>query len=83
MVTTTEVEKLHDAAKIIEYDGAQGYYACVEKFGVQIANAMLVAFLRRSFGPVSFPEQEGLREKVNEHLASVGILKDVCPHCGK
>lgn len=60
---------------MIEYDAAQAYHTCSEVFGTEIANFLIVAFMRRACGSeVEYPEPEGLRELVNEMLEKEGIV---------
>jgi hypothetical protein len=84
MINPYDLEELHDAAKIIEYDGLDAYYTCVERYGSDIANALIVAFLRRAEGSEHcYPEPEGIRIKVNEGLRKRGLIRDFCPTCGQ
>lgn len=76
-ISDEELNRLHDAAKIIEYDGAQAYRTCCQRFGKDITNALLVAYFRRNemSGPLNvYPEPEGLRDKVNQMLIEQGVL---------
>lgn len=84
MIKSSDLDRLHDAAKMIEYDGVEAYYTCVERYGEDIANALIIAFLRRAEGGgEDYPEREGLREKVNVGLKARGLVKDFCPTCGQ
>lgn len=73
-----DLDRFHDAAKMIEYDGAQAYRTCCERFGKDVANALLIAYFRRNVmtgSPLNvFPEPEDLREKVNKMLEEEGVL---------
>jgi hypothetical protein len=65
---------LHAAAKIIEYDGLQGYWTVRSHYGENIANALAVSWLRSQLNPV--PEQYPCPEdEVNEVLRKKGLLK--------
>jgi len=45
------LERAHAAAKMIEVDGIEGYHSCCQRFGEDVANALVVMFLRRSYTP--------------------------------
>lgn len=65
----------HAAAKIIETDGADGYWTCRQRFGQEVADILLVAFLRRAFNPLGhYPEPDDLEKQVNEFLAAKGLI---------
>ena len=66
MITNAEVERFHAAAKIIEDDGCQGYYACRNRFGADIVGVALVVWLRRNIGSHDeWPVSKELAEEVN------------------
>ena len=70
-----DLARFHAAAKLIEYDAAEAIRTCSERFGRDIAGALLVAFLRRSFGSLdTFPTPEGVVEKVNAFLEEKGLV---------
>lgn len=68
--------RLHAAAKIIEYDGFDGYKTVRNRYGENIANALIVSWLRRQLNPVpnQYPCPEDLEEKVNQKLKEKGLL---------
>lgn len=70
-----DLARFHAAAKLIEYDAAEGVQTCTERYGRDIAGALLVAFLRRSFGSFdSFPAPDDIIEKVNSFLREKGLV---------
>jgi hypothetical protein len=82
-MNSVDLQRFHDAAKMIEYDGDQAYRTCCERFGSDIAGVLLVAFLRRAARTEEmYPEPEDLREKVNEYLRKLGLIDEICPFCG-
>jgi hypothetical protein len=73
-ITKDDLERFHDACKMIEYDADQAYRTCREKYGAEVAGVLLVMFLRRSYdSALQFPEPNNLRDKVNEHLHKLGL----------
>ena len=70
-----DLERLHNACKMIEYDGVEAYHSCVERYGREVANILIISFLRRTLGGFpTFPEQKDIRKKVNDFLKESGIL---------
>jgi hypothetical protein len=77
VVNEARLRRAHQAARIIETDGIEGYRTCTERFGADVANALLVLFLRISHNPEGrYPSPDNLREKVNAVLTKAGIY---CP----
>ncbi len=76
MIHQEYLQRYHAAAKIIEYDGAEGYHTCVERHGVEVANFLLIAFLRHVAGSKNtFPTPEDIPEKVSKMLIEYNLLK--------
>jgi len=72
-----ELARFHNAAKSIEFDAVEAISSCARQHGRDIAGALLVAFLRRSFGSLdSFPTPEGVVEKVNVFLQDRGLASN-------
>lgn len=70
-----QVSKYHAAAKLIETDGVNGYRACAARYGTEIANTLIVAFLRRCENPnQQWPEPGDTEEKVNAILKKERII---------
>lgn len=66
------------AARMIEDDLDQAYFSCREKYGPEIAGALLVAELRRKYNdkPDQWPPPEDLAGKVKAFLVSKNLLTD-------
>ncbi|GEM_PF-2177117 len=63
------------AAKLIATDGIDGYHTTATHFGEPVANALLVAHLRRIFNPGDrYPEPAGLAARIKNLLRSQGLL---------
>lgn len=74
-MTQEEADRFHAATKIIEADGCEGYFSCRERFGADVAGAVLVMFLRLRLNPdEQWPAPEDLPEKVNEVMRKSGRL---------
>ncbi len=82
-ISEADLERFHDAAKIIEIDAEHGYLTCKRRFGHEVATALLVAFYRREFGSMeSYPPRDEVIEKTNEYLKEKQIVRPSCPTCG-
>jgi len=68
--------RLNAAAKIIEYDGFEGYWTVRSKYGENIANALIIAWLRTKLNdkPDQYPCPDDLEEKVMVRLREKGLL---------
>lgn len=53
----TALERAHAAARMIELDGIEGYHTCCDRFGEDVANALVVAFLRQQYSGAEGPHQ--------------------------
>src|ERR1700721_3048866 len=70
-------ERYHEAAKLIEANGIEGYKTCFNRFGQDIADALMVAWLRRRNTETNaLMSPEKVIEQVNIALIEHGILKD-------
>lgn len=75
MLTAENITQYHQAAKIIETDGCEGYFTCQERFGTDIAATALVTWLRAIYNKAdSWPEPEDLIEKVNNIIRESGRM---------
>jgi len=77
-----EVNEYHDAAKLIEENGEKAYTIVSARFGKPVANALVVAHLRRQLISMDIgrliknPNQEiNIDREVNRILVKAGILK--------
>jgi hypothetical protein len=82
-IPESDLERFHQAAKIIEIDAEQGYLTCRDRFGYEIATALLVAFYRREFGSMDgYPPRDEVIDKTNELLKEHKMIRPSCPTCG-
>ena len=73
-MAATSLERLQQAAKIIEVEGISGYPLVVRSFGEEVASAVLVAHLRVTMGSMeSFPPNPQIDERVKALLESKNI----------
>ncbi|MDP3963793.1 MAG: hypothetical protein Q8Q39_04835 [bacterium] len=71
-----EAALLNKVAGIIEEDGVDGYRTATRLIGEEVANALLIAHLRRNFGSMeTYPARPEIIDLVNQELAEAGILK--------
>ena len=72
-----DLSRYHAAAKLIEEEGDEGYHTCVARYGVEMANILLIAHLRRAYGAMeSYPARESIPSEVNEHLKKKHLLRE-------
>lgn len=74
MTLVEEAERFHAACKMIELDGCEGYFACRERFGSDVAGAVLVMWLRTRLYKEN--EYDKTKAKVNQVLEEAGRLKN-------
>jgi len=71
MIYRSNMDRYHHAAKIIETDGINGYHTVREKYGEEVANFLLVAFLRRNHNPEGlWPAPDDIIDNVQRDLDS-------------
>lgn len=76
MLRKNDMRRYHHAAKIIETDGVHGYHTACGRYGEEVANFLLVAFLRRNHNPEGrWPAPEDTQEKVMKDLESHGLVQ--------
>lgn len=82
-IAESDLQRFHEAAKLIEVDAEQGYLACKRKYGYEIATALLIAFYRRSFGSMeSYPAPDNVESDTNNLLKEKLIVREACSTCG-
>jgi hypothetical protein len=78
MMTQNEAKRFHDAARVIELDGAEGYFSCCDRFGPEVAGMALVMWTRCHFSSEndypSLEVHERLMKKTNKILEEAGRL---------
>ena len=74
MFTRAEVERFHAAAKIIELDGVEGVRTCAERFGKDVAGALLVAFIRRNLNPNGAWPTDKTKDGADRALVVHGLI---------
>lgn len=73
-----DLQRFHDAARMIELDGVEGYHSCCKRFGTDIANALVVAHCRmmaiaekeKATGFCGWPDEDTTK-RANELLRNV------------
>lgn len=76
MITRGQLERFHQAAKMIETDGVEAYHSVSRKFGSDIAAALVIAFMRRSYGSLeTYPPREEVMTKTNQFLTDYGLVE--------
>lgn len=75
MIFDVDLAKMHHASKIIEMDGFQGYYTCVERYGRVVANAVLMTWLRQQHNPKGqYPPPADMEGKIKKAIADNNLL---------
>jgi hypothetical protein len=83
-ISSSELLRAHTAAKLIEEDAHQAFRTCCERFGRDVAVALLVAFFRRVKGSMdSYPSPENVVPAVNTLLEELNLVRESCPTCGR
>lgn len=81
MIEVIDLPRYHHACKLIEVDGVHGYRTCRERYGTEIANALLVAFFRRCHSSEEqYPPPDSLETDVANALKDAGLLKPSALH---
>lgn len=77
-ISPIELNRAHQACKIIEVDGSDGFIYCIEQYGKDVAVMLLVMFLRSCKGSMdSYPPEGGFQrliDDVNEILKKDNII---------
>ena len=75
-ITKADISRFHAAAKFIEYDMEEAYWTVRERFGADIAGALLVSALRKHFGSLeTFPARDEVVMKVDKYLHDKKLLE--------
>jgi hypothetical protein len=70
-----DFHRLNRAAKSIEADACQTYYSTVDRYGRDVAGALLIMFMRRSLNTDDqWPASDEIDEKIIEVLKNNKIL---------
>jgi ssDNA-binding Zn-finger/Zn-ribbon topoisomerase 1 len=87
MIQSKNLAKFHAAAKMIEADACQGIRTCTNKYGEDIAGALLIGYLRAQLGSLErWPADPEIDKKVNDILKQEGVIaeeKSYCEDCGE
>lgn len=76
-MTRARLAELQEAAKMIEVDGVEGYHSCARRFGRDVADALVVAHVRRARGALqSYPPPERVAAGTNRILTTHGLIED-------
>lgn len=78
-IHSVDVTRFFHAARVIEDDMEEGYYFCRDKYGPEVAGALLIAALRVKFNdnPNQWPPKEAeLDAKVREFLTDENLLDE-------
>lgn len=76
MITKDQLERFHQAAKMIETDGVEAYHSISRRFGSDIAAALIIAFVRRNHGSMdTWPAREDIVPRTNRVLSFHRLLK--------
>lgn len=75
-----DLARFHAAARMMEDDLDEAYFACREKYGFEVAGVLLVALLRQQLNSNKnqWPPPEDLANKVNQFLEEKGLLERFC-----
>jgi len=70
------LEKIQEAASMVEHDGTDCYFSVKTLYGEEIALILMVAHLRRQLGAgKSYPSGKEIDDKVVKMLKENGIIK--------
>lgn len=76
MITKGQLTRFHQAAKMIETDGVEAYHSVSQRFGSDVATALLIAFIRRNHGSTdAYPPRENIVQKTNKVLGAFGLIE--------
>ena len=81
MITQEQANRFHKAARMIELDGAEGYFTCRDKFGADVAGMALIMWARCHIGHTKdeYPSAEVHEQRIDEvnaHLVEAGRMTD-------
>lgn len=69
--------RLNYASKSIETDACEAYFTTKERYGSDVANALIILYLRLQFNPNNqYPAPDDVNDKVLKILRENGILDD-------
>ena len=69
------IDQIQTAARMIEHDGVECFHVVKERFGEDVALALVIACLRREFGGgKSYPSDPSIDAKVVEFLKKEHII---------
>ena len=74
MITKDALKRFHTASRAVELDGPDCFFSLAGKYGVDIAGALTVFFLRRCHGAGATLEPFTKEETVNQILKAKHIL---------
>lgn len=78
VIDSIDLARFHSAARIIENDLHEAYFACKSRYGSDVAGVLLVAALRRNLNNQNqWPPPEDLEEKVNQFLLVHGLINEL------
>lgn len=70
-----DFQRFNRAAKSIEADACEAYHTVKNRFGADVAGALVVLYLRLKFNPEEqWPAPDGVEGQVEEVLKNQGIL---------
>jgi len=76
MITQSQLRKAHEAAKMIELDGAEAFHTCCQRFGHDVGAALVVAHIRHRLNPEGKWPDEDLESRANEVLIEAGLIRE-------
>lgn len=73
----TDAARYHHAARMLDDDHEGAYFTTRQKYGPDVAAAVLIAILRAKLNknPGQWPPPEDLEEKVNNYLRDKGLME--------
>jgi hypothetical protein len=79
MITQEQANRFHKVARMIELDGAEGYFSCCERFGSDVAGMALIMWSRCKLqgSDDKYPSLEvhqELMEETNKILVEAGRM---------
>ena len=74
MITKDALKRFHTASRAVELDGPDCFFSLAARYGVDIAGALTVYFLRRCYGAGETVEPFAKESTVNQVLKEKHIL---------